>query len=299
MTMSMPDHNRRSLRLADGRRLGWYEYGLPDGVPVLYCHGFPSSGREAALLHPAAATAKARVIAPDRPGFGGSDQLADRRLVDWPADAEQLANHLGIDRFGLIGVSGGGPYALACTWRLGERVAATTLVCPLGPVYLPEVLATMRLPARTGIGVGGRLPWLAELIYGAPTAAVLLRWPQMVERVRTLTAPPSDRATLAEGDNAAILNATIEDAMQHGALGPRAELRLYTRPWGLPVAEIDRSIAIWHGDADGTVPLAHGQWYAAHLPHADLNVRPGEGHYSLPIRYSRPILAALLQAMAA
>jgi pimeloyl-ACP methyl ester carboxylesterase len=299
MTTSKSDADRRLLRLADGRRIAWHEYGLPSGVPLLYCHGFPSSGREAALLHPAAVAARVRVIAPDRPGFGGSDQLDERRLIDWPYDAERLADHLGIDRFGLIGVSGGGPYALACTWRLGERVAATTLVCPLGPVYLPEVLRAMRLPVRTGVSVGGRVPWLAELIYGTATAAVLLRWPRIVEHFRTLTAPASDRATLADGDNAAILNATIEDAMQHGALGPRTELRLYTRPWGLPVAQIDRSIAIWHGEADGTVPLAHGQWYAAQLPRADLHVRPREGHYSLPIRYSGPILAALVQAMAA
>lgn len=288
---------RHILRLADSRRLAWYEFGTPTGTPLVYCHGYPSSGREAELLHTAAAAANARVIAPDRPGFGASDQRPRRRLIDWPEDAARLADHLGVERFGVIGVSGGGPYALACLWRLGARVAATTLVCPLGPVYLPEVLAAMQLPARTGLGIGGRLPWLAELIYGAPTAAVLLRWPQMVERFRTLTAPASDRAALAEGDNAAILNATIEDAMQHGAAGPRTELRLYTHPWDLPFAEIDRPVAIWHGKADGTVPLAHGQWYAAHLSAATLDVRKGEGHYSLPIRYSTPILAALLQAM--
>jgi pimeloyl-ACP methyl ester carboxylesterase len=297
MTMSTSDADRRLLRLADGRRLAWYEFGSPGGLALVYCHGFPSSGREAALLHQAAVAAEVRVIAPDRPGFGGSDQLTGRRLIDWPDDLELLLDQLGIDRFGLIGVSGGGPYALACAWRLGERVRATTLVCPLGPVYLPEVLAAMRLPVRASISVGGRVPWLAELIYGTPTAAVLLCWPRIVERFRTLTAPASDRAVLADGDNAAILNATIEDAMQNGGLGPRAELRLYTRHWGLPLAEIRRPVAIWHGEADGTVPLAHGEWYAAHLPRTELQVRPGEGHYSLPIRYSSPILVALRRAM--
>ncbi len=295
--MTSTTAERRSLRLADGRRLAWYEYGAPDGTPVLYCHGFPSSGREAELLQTAARACAARIIAPDRPGFGGSDQLAGRRLTGWPDDAAALADHLGIDRFGVIGVSGGGPYALACNWRLGARVAATTLVCPLGPIYLPEVLAAMRLPVRTALGVGAHLPWLAELAYGAPTAAVLLHWPQMTGHFRSLTAPASDRAALADGDNALILNATIEDAMQHGARGPRAELRIYAKHWNLPFAEIDRPVAIWHGEADGTVPLAHAQWYAAHLRRADLSVRPGEGHYSLPIRYAEPIVAGLLQAM--
>lgn len=278
----------------DGRRIAFVEFGARGGHPVLYCHGFPSSRREAALLHPAALKLGLRVIAPDRPGYGASDHLPGRRLADWPADVEHLADHLGLDRFAVLGLSGGGPYALACLWRLAERISRSTLVCPLGPAYIPEVLDAMHPGARASLGMAKHFPRLTQAVFGGPTPAVLARWPGLVERLRTLGAPPTDERALAEGNNREILNSTIGDSMAGGARGARADLRLYTTDWGIPFEALDRPLPIWHGDADGTVPLAHALWYRDKLPQARLHILADQGHYSVPIQFTDRILRGLL-----
>src|SRR5438046_6812360 len=124
----------RQLRLRDGRRLGYCEHGVRAGKPILYFHGWPGSRIEAQLAAPAARRYNARLIAVDRPGFGMSDFKAHRTLLDWPADVAELADTLGLDRFAVAGVSGGGPYALACARRIPDRLTSVIVVCGLGPM---------------------------------------------------------------------------------------------------------------------------------------------------------------------
>jgi pimeloyl-ACP methyl ester carboxylesterase len=294
-----PDDGPHDLRLPDGRRLAYAEYGAPDGAPVLYFHGFPSSRREAGLMHADALAAGARIIAPDRPGYGDSDDAPERQLADWANDCAALATALALKRFAVIGVSGGGPYALACARFLPERLpgqlAGCTLVCPLGAIYRDDQLQQMNPAARTSLLVGRQPAWLASLVYGGPTTTVLAHWPDLVERFRHIGAPPADLGVLAAGDTAAILNRTIADAMQRGAPGARRDLALYTHDWGIDFGQIHAPIRIWHGQADGTVPIEHARWLAAQLPDADLVELPGEGHYSVPIRYAQQILEELLE----
>ena len=278
----------------EGRRIAYSELGDPHGHPVFYSHGFPSSRREALLLHDSAVAGGARVIAADRPGYGNSDDLRGRGIRDWSDDVALIADRLGIDRFAMLGVSGGGPYALACAYELGDRLAGCTLVCPLGPIYIDELLEQMTLPVRMNLAVGKQPPWVAGMLFGSHTTGVLTHWPDLVEHVRSMAAPPADRKVLAEGNNSAILNKTIADAMHGGAHGARRDLVLYTHDWGIPFNEIPDRIAIWHGTADGTVPIEHARWYAAHLPGARLTELAGEGHYSVPLCYSPAILADLL-----
>jgi pimeloyl-ACP methyl ester carboxylesterase len=281
-----------------GRRIAYSEVGDPAGRSVFYGHGFPSSRREALLLHETALAAGARIITSDRPGYGDSDDQPGRRITDWPDDVLRLADHLGLDRFALLGVSGGGPYALACAWRLPSlaagRLAGCALVCPLGPIYEPALLDAMNPAVRVNLAVGRQPAWIADLVFGRPVTAVLERWPGLVEGVRHIAAPPADREVLAQADNAAILNATIADAMRHGARGARRDLVLYASDWQIPTADIDHPIDIWHGEADGTVPIAHARWYAGHVHGARLHAMPDEGHYSVPIRHAREILDRLL-----
>lgn len=292
------DASLNLLQRPGGRRLAYAEFGAADGMPVLYCHGFPSSRREALLLHAGALAQGARIIAADRPGYGDSDDAPGRALGDWADDLLALADHLGLARFALLGVSGGGPYAVAAAWRLAReapgRLAGAALICPLGPVYQARLLNQMSPAVRTSLGVARATPWLVELVYGGVTAALLERCPGLVEEVRSMAAPEVDRAVLASGDTAAILNQTVIDAMRQGAIGPRRDLLLYTQDWGLPFAEVSQPLRIWHGDQDGTVPIEHARWYADHLPAATLTELPGEGHYSVPLRYTDRILTALL-----
>lgn len=298
-TANTPDDGPAFVQLPDGRRLAYGEYGAAAGTPVLYCHGFPSSRREARLMHADALAAHARIISPDRPGYGDSDDAPGRTLADWSDDCAALADALGLHRFVILGVSGGGPYALACAQHLPERLpgqlTACTLVCPLGAIHRDDLLAQMSPAARISLLPGRQPAWLADLIYGAPTTALLARLPSLVEQFRHIAAPPADYAVLREGNTAAILNRTIADALRNAAPGARRDLTLYTHDWGLDLQSIQQPIRIWHGTADGTVPIGHARWLAEQLPDASLTELPGEGHYSVPIRYARQILTDLLQ----
>src|SRR5688572_28104051 len=121
-----------TLTLSDGRKVGIAEFGAPAGRPVVYCHGFPASRLEARLAHEAAKEVGARLIALDRPGYGLSDFQPGRRIGDWPRDVVEAADALGVQRFAMLGVSGGAPYALACAALLPERITALGVVCGLG-----------------------------------------------------------------------------------------------------------------------------------------------------------------------
>ncbi|KAA6186216.1 alpha/beta hydrolase [Thiohalocapsa marina] len=289
-----PTQQLRFLTLADGRRLAFSEFGAPDGQAVLYCHGFPSSRHEARLLHDQALRAGARIIAADRPGYGRSDPQPGRCILDWADDLTRLADHLQLDRFALLGVSGGGPYALAGAARAPTRIAACALVCPLGPIYIDSVLSQMNWAVRTNLMIGRQPHWLGDLLFGMPTTIMLHHWPHLVEDVRSIAAPPADRVCLAEGNNAEILNQTIADAMAHGARGAREDLVLYAHDWQIPFSDISLPIHIWHGSADGTVPVEHARWYAEHLSGARLTELPDEGHYSVPLGHGATILKDLL-----
>jgi pimeloyl-ACP methyl ester carboxylesterase len=122
------------LTLASGHRLAWNEYGAPDGEPVFFCPGWPGSRRQAARLDAAAKQFGFRLLALDRPGIALSDRPATRALRDWPALLEEVCALLDVARFRIVGVSGGGPYALISAWKFPDRVLAAATVCGAPPI---------------------------------------------------------------------------------------------------------------------------------------------------------------------
>ncbi len=127
----LTDRANQQIKLRDGRSLGYAEYGTPVGKPVFYFHGFPSSRLDWPLFDTDAIAARlnARIIAADRPGYGLSDFKRGRKILDWPDDVVELADALQIDRFAVLGISGGGPYAEACSFKIPQRLSATAIVC--------------------------------------------------------------------------------------------------------------------------------------------------------------------------
>ncbi len=153
-----------TITLVDGRRLGWAEFGDPQGLPLFYFHGFPASRLEGKLIEAAALRNGIRVIASDRPGYGISDFQPRRRLLDWPCDVKALADRLSIDRFMILGVSGGGPYALACAHAMAPRLRAVGVVCGLGPVFEPWARSSLPWPTRLGFGLARRSKRLLRFV---------------------------------------------------------------------------------------------------------------------------------------
>jgi pimeloyl-ACP methyl ester carboxylesterase len=294
LTMNTEARLNRTITLADGRRTGFAEVGDPSGAPVVYCHGFPASRLESQLVAPAALRKKARIIAPDRPGYGLSDWKAERSLVTWADDVAELADKLELDKFSVLGVSGGGPYALALAHRIPERIESVAVVCGLGPIHRAGVLNSMHWPARIGFGTARSLPRLNRLIYGGLVGQVMRHRPEAALALLTVGMPDSDRRTLAQPEIRSVLCEALREGLRQGTRGALLDMALYVREWQFDPAEIVPPVAFWHGDADATVPLLHTRLLAEAMPRAAVHVLPGEGHFSLPFDHADEILETLL-----
>ncbi|MDP7269212.1 MAG: alpha/beta hydrolase, partial [Pirellulales bacterium] len=154
------------LRLKDGRKLGYAEYGNPDGFPIFLLHGNPGSRLIWGLLPTALLPPDLHVIAPDRPGYGLSEYSAHRSVADFPEDIVELADSLGVGEFSLAGFSGGGPAALACAWKIPDRLYSVGVISSVGPLEKPLALIGMRRMFRALYRASYFLPWIVRAQMG-------------------------------------------------------------------------------------------------------------------------------------
>ena len=269
-----------SLRLSDGRRLAYAEWGDVDGAPVIHHHGMPGSRLDHAASNDVYRRAGVRVITPDRPGYGLSDSLPHRSALDWPADVVQLADHLGFERFAVTALSGGGLYALACAAAIPERLTEVVVVgCP-APLDRPGALGGMRLENVIGLRVAGLAPWLFHA-GAALLAGSVRRHPEVFLAEGTQGQPPADRHWSKLPWVRADATGNLREAFRHGALGYAQDVALLMRPWGFDVERVESRVQLWHGDADRVIPIHHSRYLASVLPNATLRVCPDEGHMLL------------------
>ncbi len=283
----MEEARERKLTTADGRAIGFAEFGPADGLPFLYCHGFPGSRLEAALAAGACHRLGIRLIALDRPGIGTSSPRADRGIADWPQDALTVADHLDIHCLPVLGISGGAPYALACSALAPKRFPAIGLVAPLGP-------PPCRLQIHQRLVIG-----LAAGPFPGPTLCrLLLRFfsaqPAFLLALMALRAPAADRAVLERSEIRTVFQRSFAEASRQGLNGLQQELQLYASSWGYAPGDVGVPVLLWHGIKDKIVPVTHGQWLASALPQCRASFPAGDGHISLPVDRCREILAALL-----
>lgn len=285
--------NEYRLALPDGRTLCYAEFGAPDGRPVLYCHGFPGSRLEPAFAHRVAASVGARLIAADRPGMGQSDAHPGRSVLCWADDAEALANHLALERFSVLGVSGGTPYALACARRFGGRLRSTAIVSGLAP---PQALAATSLASVSGLGLrlARTLPFAIAPVCRSFGVAARHASPLLM-RLVSAKACPRDRRVLAQAYFRAALAASLREAFRNGARGAAAELRLLSAPWDFELADVRTPIGLWHGGDDRVVPIAMGRFLEHALGDCRATYVPEHGHYSLVHDYAGAILSYLVE----
>lgn len=267
----------RLLQLDDGRRIACAECGDTAGQPVFAFHGIPGSRLQEHPDPGIAAARGARVIHVDRPGFGLSSPCPARTLASWANDVAAIADRLGIGRFAVAGISGGGPFALACAALLGERVTRVAIVSGVGP---PGSMHGGRvvLPARAAFYFAAHAP---ELMFGPlrVAARLALRAPgRFIDRVAVHLAP-DDRRTLSRPDVRAMLERDLAESVRQGIDALITDLRLEARPWQLPLEAIRVPVALWHGDADRVVPPAATRHLATVIAGAQAHVRPGLGHF--------------------
>ena len=285
----MQDSTARTIPLRDGRRLGYAEWGDPGGRPLLYFHGWPGSRVEGRLGDEAARAKGIRFIALDRPGMGLSDYQPRRTLVDWPDDVIQVAAALGLDRFAVLGISGGGPYAAACAWKLLERLTGAGIASGLAPVDVPGAIAGMSRRDQVIFRLVGRLAVLRRVLMAA-TAVSVRRHPDRVLERGVVAAV--DKKYLYRPDVRAILVESLSEAYRSGSRGPAWELALYARTWGFRLEDIRAPVHLWHGEQDANAPVTMARHLATAIPECQASFYPGEGHLHFVDRLPE-ILAAV------
>lgn len=283
-----------TVTVEDGRRLGFAEFGEPHGRAVLWMHGTPGARRQipqAARL--AAAELGLRLIGIDRPGVGHSTPHLYGSIADFATDLEYVLDRLGIGDFAMLGLSGGGPYVLACAAAMPDRMTVGGLLGGVAPTVGPDAadggivsLAATFAPVLAHLRVP--LSWaLAGFFWSTRPVAV------PAFKLYARFSPEGDRAVFARPEMRAMF---LDDLLTGGRPGLRApvyDVLLFGRAWGFSLAEVRIPIHWWHGDADHIVPLAHGQHVVDRLPDAQLYVRSGESHLGT-LGVAEEILATLL-----
>ena len=268
--MAYEPNRDADFKLSDGRRIAYCEWGAPEGRPILLCHGSPGSR----LFGPDSRTtaeADVRLITVDRPGYGRSDPKPDRQILDWPADVEELTSALGVAQFDVAGSSSGGPYALACAYRLPGRVQRVALVSCVAPIDEPPSQQHDTVDPTTGAHQD--LVRAAEEI--AESAAWLVENP---ERFFELPRPESDAHLMTDPAIRTMLLKTLRETARQG-LGPYGwDCALELQPWGFALGDISTDVWIFHGEQDRLVPPSAARALAGALPSSHLRLFPDAGH---------------------
>lgn len=268
-----------TVAVRDGRRLSFAEYGSPRGAAIVWMHGTPGARRQIPLEARAFAAAHdVRIIGVDRPGIGSSTPHLYQSIGDWTGDLELLLDALAIDTCRLIGLSGGGPYALAAGARLPQRVHGVGVLGGVAPTTGPDAadggiiqlavhLAPLLRVARVPLGV-------------ALTQAIRLVKPFAGTGLDLYAAfqPPGDKNLLARPEFKAMFLDDLLNGSRFQTSAPINDLLLFTRHWGFDLADVGVPVRWWHGDDDHIVPFRHGRHAVDLLPDATLTTIDGESH---------------------
>ncbi len=276
--------NTRTIELVDGRSLGFLELGDPNGRPVFFFHGLPGSRVEAIAMHDAAREYGYRIIAPDRPGFGESDPEPGRRLLDWPKIVVQLADTLGISTFGVIGMSGGGPFALACAHAIPLRLDFVIDIAGAAPLYASsEVRRELNFLDRLFATLGVYLPAVFLRLPFAYLAYRLSKVKNGHEFIKLMgnAFSEADKQIMLESANARLLIRDSQEAFRQGTYSVAQESKLFYQPWGFLLSDIDMPMRVFHGTADQLVPFSFGEYKARQLPNVVFDPLPQKGHFHL------------------
>jgi pimeloyl-ACP methyl ester carboxylesterase len=286
----MSDLLSQSFRLPDGRTLTYAEYGSSGGKPVFYFHGQSGSRLEPALLD-ANAFEKAgiRLIACDRPGMGGSDFQPGRGFRHWPADILALAGSLGLGKFGVFGVSGGGGYASACARLIPEQLSAAVIVSGAGQMDSPVARASLPLMNRWMWGLAARSARWIGLFLTLTIPRKQINITKIREQMlRSL--PPVEAAVFEKPGRLEAFLASGAESMRQGLKGIAWDTHLCARPWDFRLEEICFPMRLLHGEADRNVPAAVARQVAVSIPGCQATFYPGEGHFSTVANHLQEVI---------
>jgi pimeloyl-ACP methyl ester carboxylesterase len=289
--------NQRFFTLSDGRKLSYALYGPPDGKPVFYFHGTPSSRLEPLLLNAYNKRLEQllvqyhiHLIAIDRPGVGLSAYNPHNSFQAFASDVAQLAAHLPIANAGVLGWSGAGPFALALSFHFPKLISGVYIIAGFTRSFSePNVFKVMHAN-KYYFGTARYAPWLLQTIMNSiskkPTDKSLPRWLSGLPEV------DHDYLNKPEWMRQFSMVSICESCIK-GAKGAVQEAGIYFNKSSYDIAQIQQPIHFWWGTQDRAVPIVHPKAIEAKAPNATMHYKRGEGHLSIYIRYFEEVLQTI------
>jgi len=271
------------VQTADGRTLAVEDDGDPGGRPVLVQLGTPNSRH---LYGPNVIDAAARglrLIAWDRPGYGGSTPQPGRTVASVAADARTICEELGVGPVAMWGISGGGPHVLACAALLPDLVVAAASLASPAP-YPADGIDWFDGMGQTNaddfrLMLSGDEA-AARAMVDEERAGLMAATPADLASELTSLLTPTDAAVLT-GDVAEYLVYSSREGLAPGSEGFWGDSWASCHPWGFDLADISVPVLVMHGRQDQFVPFGHGEWLARHIPGVEARLLDHDGHLTL------------------
>jgi len=268
-----------NIAVGEDRRIGFAEFGDPQGRAVFWLHGTPGARRQIPMEARVFAEQRSiRLIGVDRPGIGSSTPFQYENVLAFATDMATIADTLGIDKMAVVGLSGGGPYTLGCAAAMPERVVAAGVLGGVAPTVGPDAIGG-------GLMALGTLAAPVIQVAGGPirlAASTLIRLIRPVAEpavyLYAAISPEADRKMLVRPEFKAMFLDDLLNGSRKQLAAPFADIVVFARDWGFRLDEVKVPVRWWHGDRDHIVPFAHGQHVVAALPDAELYHLPGESH---------------------
>lgn len=294
--MNNNDRYAKTIFLKDGRTLGYAELGNTNGKPIFYFNGFPGSRLEARAGEEGIEKSGIRLISIDRPGLGLSDPKPKRSFVDWPDDVMELANALNIEKFGVIGISGGGPYSLACAYKMPSKRLATAAICGgMGP--LEAGTEGMKKSNRVLFTIAKKMPWLLRFLMwlGFRRKCKTVEDAQKLLLENLDDFPEADQKLFQDPKLNRLFAEETFEAFLQGSKWVAYEAKLYARSWGFKLEDISPEIKvfIFHGEIDDQVPIGMAQYMEKRIPNCEAIYFPNETHYGAALNHIEEMVSRI------
>jgi pimeloyl-ACP methyl ester carboxylesterase len=221
---------------------------------------------------------RAHVVTFDRPGYGRSGAHRERTIVSVADDAVAVADELGWSRFAVLGVSGGGPHALALGVRAPQRLLSLGLAVGGPPSELidPDDLIELN---REGLRRAQEGRDALEAFLADP-AAQLAADPGAALDSMMVDAPEVDRELLASPQVRGMMVESLREGFANGPVGWFDDAWCLSTAWGFALRDVALPVHMWYGEVDRNVPLKAVERMAAELDVASFELIPGGGHFS-------------------
>jgi pimeloyl-ACP methyl ester carboxylesterase len=282
---------KKKVTLPDKRKLSYIDVGDEKGKVVLYFHGVPSAADEWGLWgdEEKIKALRIRLIAIDRPGLGFSSFQPNRRISDWAKDIAHFTEILGIEKFSVLGYSGGGPYAAVCAALIPDKLHAVSIVSSVAPFDKENVLEGVNHGNIQFLKLSIQKPLLFRFLYCEIGLIAKLAPKQYLRKaLDTFEAADAEVFSIPKVHNALF-------SAKGSAKGQQLDTKLIISPWDFDLKDIKIPVHIWHGGKDHNASPAMGRYLEERIENSVMNYFPEEGHISLIVKNAENILKNMVE----